>query len=287
MDIRKVATILSLAIAACSPPPSPGNSSTSTTAATIPSTTVATTTAPASNCPDGESLVEGGRVLDVAQPSTDAESIGTITWDAQAGCEQFTIELVTDQGAPATTPPSVTVELLREISVLRVHLAVDGTALTDQLVETGLVSRYFVVRKVDRSLFVDFHLTGPAVARASLASGPAAVVIELEPGGTAYSGASAIGDLVVLTSPQAGPNPVPVVIEGYGRQFEATVVYLFRQDGLVLLQDVTNSTDYSETWGSFTTTADPGVSGQMQLFVGQFSAEDGSERGVLVDLELP
>jgi hypothetical protein len=232
-------------------------------------------------------MVEAGRVLDIAQPSTDAESIGAITWDAQPGCETFTIELVTDQGAPATTPPSVTIELLRELSILRVHLALDATAVTDQLVETGVVGRYFVVRKVDRSLFVDLHLTAPATARASLANGPASVVVELEPGGPTYPGAPAIGDLMVLTSPLAGPSPVPVLIEGYGRPFEATVVYTFRQDDVVLLQDVTNATDYSDTWGSFSTTADPGISGQVELFVGQFSGEDGSERGVVVGLELP
>lgn len=287
MAPSKQVILLSLVMVACSSAPPTDTTAPTTTATTIAPSPSTTVDAPASTCPDGDPLVEAGRVLDVAQPSTDAESIGSITWDAQAGCETFTIELVTDQGAPATTPPSVTIELLRELSILRVHLALDATAVTDQLVESGLVARYFVVRKVDRSLFVDFHLTAPATARASLANGPASVVVELEPGGPTYAGAPAIGDLMVLTSPLAGPSPVPVVIEGYGRAFEATVVYAFRQDDVVLLQDVTNATDYSETWGSFVTTADPGISGQVELFVGQFSGEDGSERGVVVGLELP
>ncbi len=285
MDFRKLVTLLSLAMVACDPGPSTG----STPDPTTTTTTLASTTTGVSgtNCPGGEPMTETGRVLDVAQPSTDAESIGTITWDAQPGCETFTIELVTDQGAPATTPPSVTIELIRELSILRVHLALDATAVTDQLVETGLVGRYFVVRKEDRSLFVDFHLTAPARVRASLVNGPASVVIELEPGGSSFEGAPAIGDLVVLTSPQPGPSPVPVVIEGYGRPFEATVVYRFRREDVVILQGTTNATDYSETWGSFAATADPGTNGALQLFVGQLSAEDGSERGVVIDLELP
>jgi hypothetical protein len=65
------------------------------------------------------------------------------------------------------------------------------------------------------------------------------------------------------------------------------VVDRFEQDSTILLQDTTNSADYTETWGSFSTTADPGISGEVRLFVGQLSAEDGSPRGVTVDLVLP
>jgi hypothetical protein len=232
-------------------------------------------------------MVDGGQVVDIDQPTSDAESIGLIGWEADTGCERFTIELVTAEGAPATTPPSVTVELIRDLGILRVHLGVERTAVTDQLVETALVGRYFVAREIDRSLFVDLHLSSPAVARASVNSGPGTVVVELEPGGGPFTGTPALGDLVVLTSPLPGASAVPVLIEGYGRPFEATVVYWFEQDSTILLQDITNSTDYSETWGSFSTTADPGISGEVQLFVGQLSAEDGSARGVTVDLVLP
>jgi Immunoglobulin-like domain of bacterial spore germination len=232
-------------------------------------------------------MVETGQVLDIDQPTSDAETIGLIRWEADTGCERFTIELVTAEGAPATTPPSVTVELIRNIGILRVNLGLQRTAVTDQLVETALVGRYYVARELDQSLFVDFHLSGPAVARASVNSGPGTVVVELEPGGGALTGTPAIGDLVVLTSPLAGASAVPVLIEGYGRPFEASVVYWFEQDSTVFLQETTNSADYSETWGSFSTSADPGISGEVQLFVGQLSAEDGSPRGVTVDLVLP
>ena len=232
-------------------------------------------------------MVDSGQVLDIDQPTSDAESIGLIGWEADTGCERFTIELVTAEGAPATTPPSVIVELIRDLGVIRVHLGLERTAVTDQLVETGLVARYFVARATDRSLFVDLHLSSPAVARASVGSGPGTVVVELEPGGSQYAGTPALGDLVVLTSPLPGESAVPVLIEGYGRPFEATVVYWFEQDSTVFLQDTTNSADYSETWGSFSTTADPGIGGEVELFVGQLSAEDGSPRGVTVDLVLP
>jgi hypothetical protein len=232
-------------------------------------------------------MAESGQVLDINQPTSDAESIGLITWDADSGCERFTIALVTAEGAPATTPPPVTVELMRDLGILRVHLGLERTSVTDQLVETALVGRYFVARLPDRSLFVDLHLSGPAVARASVDSGPGTVVVELEPGGSPFPAAPTLGDLVVLTSPVPGPSAVPVLIEGYGRPFEANVVYWFEQDSTILLQDTTNAMDYSETWGSFSATADPGISGDVQLFVGQLSPEDGSERGVRVDLVLP
>jgi hypothetical protein len=277
--------VLVLALVACSASPPAG--STTTTFPTTLTSTPPSTQAPAGDCGDGEAMVETGQVLDIDQPTSDAESIGLIRWDADTGCERFTIELVTAEGAPATTPPSVTVELIRDIGILRVNLGLQRTAVTDQLVETALVGRYYVAREMDQSLFVDLHLSNPAVARASVSSGPGTVLVELEPGGTQFSGTPAFGDLVVLTSPRAGASAVPVLIEGYGRPFEATVVYWFEQDSTILLQDTTNSADYTETWGSFSTTADPGISGEVRLFVGELSAEDGSPRGVTVDLVLP
>lgn len=279
--------LLTLLLAACTASPPVSTPTTSTETPTTATSLSLTTEATAGNCGDGETMVETGQVLDIGQPSSDAESIGLITWEAESGCERFTIEAVTAEGAPATTPPSVTVELHRDLGILRVSLGLERTAVTDQLVETALVDRYFVARDRDQSLFVDLHLAAPALARASVGSGPGVVVVELEPGGVDFSGTPALGDLVVLTSPLPGPSALPVLIEGYGRPFEATVVYWFEQDSTILLQDITDSTDYSETWGSFSTTADPGVSGEVQLFVGQLSAKDGSEQGVRVDLVLP
>jgi hypothetical protein len=195
--------------------------------------------------------------------------------------------LVTSEGAPATTPPSVTADFLRQIGVLRIGLAVTATSVTDQLVQSALVDRYYVVRRSDGTLFVDLVLSAPALARVSTSGSPGTVAVELEPGGPPYPATPAVGGLFVVTSPTGESGEAPIPVSGYGRPFEASVVVQVIQDGTVVTEASTHTADYAETWGEFAVEVATPARGPVQLFVGEFSAEDGSPQGVVIPLILP
>jgi hypothetical protein len=272
-----------LALAACTATGSP----TSPPTTVAPSTTEGpTTTTGIEGCPPGEAFVAGGMVADLPQPQSDAEQIGAISWEASPACEVFTLAFATAQGAPATTASSIRATLLRQVGILRVETGVEVTAVTDQLVETELVGRLFVARKMDRRLFIDFHLSSPATARVAAGSTPGTITIELQPGGAAYAASPTIGPNIVLVAPSGGPLPSPIEISGYSRTFEATVVAVARQGSVTVGEAFTNSADWTETWGEFAMSLIPTSGGEMDLFVGELSAADGSEQGVhvLVDV---
>lgn len=232
-------------------------------------------------------MTEEGEVADAPSTSTDAEQIGAITWETTPDCERFAIEFVTAQAAPATTAPAMSAELIRSSGVLRVFLDLEVTGVTDQLVQSGLVDRLFVARRQDRSLFVDFHLVAPALARVTVTESPGRVLVEFEGGGTDYPGMAAFAQNVVVLSPTTGPVELPIEIEGYSRNFEANTTARVSQDGAVLDEGFTTAADWVETWGEYSLTLDPSGTGSAELFVGEQSAEDGSDRGVVIDLQLP
>ena len=130
-------------------------SATTTTTSGETTTTVGSTVTTSPNgdsgCP-GDGAIEDGELLDASEPSSDAEQISAIGWVGDQACEVFTIEFTTDQGAPATTPPSVEAVFLREVGILRVSLDVEMTSITDQLAETGLVHQVFVPRSDEPDL---------------------------------------------------------------------------------------------------------------------------------------
>lgn len=281
-----------LIVAACSSP------AVTTTDPTTTSQAVSSTTAPEpgtsappplGRCSGDEPMTEDGRVGEASQPSADSERIGLISWSTDPACEIFTIELVTSEGAPAITPPTFTADLDREVGVLRIHLEVPATSVTDQLVQSSLVDRYFVVRSITSpdAVFVDFILSQPALARVSAESAPGVVVVELEPGGSDYERAPHTGGLFVVTSPGEGATDVPIQIRGYGRPFEANVVMQVIQGSEVVTEAFTTSADYIDTWGEFSFDLDTTATGEANLFVGEFSAEDGSPRGVVIPVDLP
>jgi Immunoglobulin-like domain of bacterial spore germination len=282
-------TALSMSLSACVDDAEP--STTSTTAASeATTTTVATTvtTAPAGDpgCP-GVGAAEDGELLAATEPSSDAEQIAAIGWVGDPTCEVFTIEFTTDQGAPATTPPSVVAVFLREVGILRVSMNVEMTSITDQLAETALVRQVFVPRCDDRTLFVDFHLSAPALATVTTSTSPAQVIISLEPGGPDYAASAAIGPNVVLVTPVEGPVEVPLLVNGYSRNFEANTIGRIIQGADVLAEGFTTAADWTETWGEFNLTLQPAGSGAADLFVGEQSAQDGSDRGVVIPIDLP
>jgi hypothetical protein len=234
-------------------------------------------------------MVDEGSLGAFDQASSDAEQIGLITWDTNQECETFTIDFTTAEGAPATTPPSVSGEFLREVGVVRIEVDVESTTITDQLVESALVDRLFVVRKFDRTLFIDFHLTEPASAHMSITTGPGHILVQIEAGGDPYPANPAVAANVVVISPTEGPVSNPVVVTGYSRNFEANTIGRITQGETVLAMNFTTAADWAETWGEFTLELNATGSGEAEaeLFAGEQSAQDGSDRGVLIDIILP
>lgn len=231
-------------------------------------------------------MVASGSLGSAERPVADSERISTVRWSKDAGCETFLIEFTNDAGVPAVTPPSVTATLIREIGVIRVELNVAETGLSDQLVETTLVDRLFVVRQNDGNLFVDLLLQEPAMARMITATSPARIEIEMEPGGSFFDGRPAIEPNVVLTKPIPGEHTYPLVVSGYARTFEANVVARLNRDGERVAEAFTTAADWLETWGEFEMEIADGPSGDLSLFVGEASAESGAPLGVTVAVTL-
>jgi hypothetical protein len=149
----------------------------------------------------------------------------------------------------------------------------------------ALAEEGYVVRGLNRRLFVDIHLAALAEARILTLTAPARIVIDLRPGGAAI-GRPAEHQLVKVLAPAAGNASYPLRIEGYARTFEANVIGRLQQDGRTVAQSVTTAADWTETWGEFVLTIDTGPRGDLDLFVGDFSPMDGSEQGVHLRLTL-
>ena len=275
----KLSAALVMVVSACA---EDAATSTTTTAGPV------VTTGPAedSGCP-GDDAIENGALLVTSEPSSDSEQISAIGWVGDAVCEVFTIDFATDQGAPATTPPSVDAEFMREVGILRVSMDVGMTSITDQLAETGLVRQVFVPRSGDTNLFVDLHLSAPALATVTTKSSPAQVIVSLEPGGPDYAAGPSVAENVVVVTPVEGSVASPVTVNGYSRNFEANTIGRIVQGSTVLAEGFTTAADWSETWGEFDLTLEPSGEGPADLFVGEQSAQDGSDRGVVIPIDLP
>lgn len=252
---------------------------TATTAATPTSTLP-----PVVECPGTGEFGEGGGIAEIDGEGSDSSTVGRITWDTSDLCESFHIDFETPQGAPATMAPDIRVEHLDSYQIVRITMDVETTMITDQLVETNLVDRLYVVRALDGGLFIDLHLAAPAAVRASAGSSPARLNLDLRPGFVAWEGESAIADNVVLVAPSDGSNVgTETTVSGYARTFEATVLVVVTQGGDVIDETTTTAADYLETWGQFR--LDVGLPpGDVSLFAGESSQDDGSLEGVTVDL---
>lgn len=255
---------------------------TTTTAGVV--TTSVVTTEPPAGCVEDLDFVESGQVARTDQPSSDASILGLVSWDSDGGCERFRLDFETNEGAPATTPPSAAVEFLDSGRILRIHLDLEQTVLTDQLVETTLVDRLYVVRALDGGLFVDLHLAAPSQARASVRNSPAGLTIELQMGLSPITGEATISDRVVVVEPSPGAATVsPVEVAGYARTFEATVLLIATSAGQTFAETNTQAADWTETWGEFRTSIDV-PPGAISLFVGEESPDDGALVGAVVEI---
>lgn len=279
--------ILVLTVAACGQTAEPiATTSTDVTSTDVSSAppTSSTTLPLVGGCGEGGDFFEGGVIGELNQEESDSTGIGTISWSGDEACEAFTIDFVTSEGAPPTTPPSVSATYVGELPIVRIQVDVEGTVITDQLVESAFVDRLYVVRALDGGMFIDMHLSAPAQTRIRTSNSPAELEIEYQPGIVDYALKVESTDLVVLTSPADGaPAEAPIGIEGYSRTFEANVLILVTTGDQLIEETFTTAADYVDTWGEFRTevTLDPG---DYSLFVGDESAQDGSLQGVTIDL---
>lgn len=278
-----------LFLAACAP--IAGTPTSSTTSPTTPTTTTTTgvTTAVATTeepvgCVDDLDFIESGQVARIDQPSSDANILGLISWHGDAGCERFRLDFETNEGAPATTPPSVLVEFLDSGQILRIHLDLERIVLTDQLVETSLVDRLYVVRAIDGGLFVDLHLAAPSQARATVRNSPAGLTVELQMGIQPFAGEATISDQAVVLEPSPGEETDGTIeVSGYARTFEAAVLVIATSAGQAVAETSTQAADWTETWGEYRTSLEV-PPGAISLFVGEESPNDGALAGAIVEI---
>lgn len=213
--------LVSLIAVACSeptttvsPPPPPTTSSTSTLATTVPPTTV--TTDPVGACPEGDVMLADGQLLRFDRPTSDGTRITGVSWRTSGNCQLVSVSFATADGAPATTPPTVSARLLRAAGVLRIETAATEAVVVDQLVEEGQVEQLFVPADQEGFRFVDLILNGPTVARARVQTSPARLEVELEPGGPAEIGSPLITPQLVIVEPGSAAAMVPVLdVSGY------------------------------------------------------------------------
>lgn len=277
--------IVLVAVAACSP-----NGPITTPAPTTPPSAASiaptSTLPPIVECPGVGDFEEGRGIAEVPSEGSDSRTIGRISWDTSDQCETFHFDFETSEGAPATTVPEIRVDHLESFQVIRITMDVENTVVTDQLVETNLVDRLFVVRSLSGDMFVDLHLAAPAAVRAATSSSPARLSLDLRPGFVEFSGRSAIGEQVVLTSPVAGAEVVSSVqLLGYARTFEANVVAVVRQGQEVVFRANATAADWVETWGEFRLPVEI-PAGNMSVFVGAEDPDDGSLHGITIDLRV-
>lgn len=256
----------------------------SSTTVTSPQSSTTATGAPSIGCPQEAQFVGSGQIDRVTQPSSDSRALGLISRQVVDGCERFGFEFDTVENAPATTPPSVTASFLPGERVIRITLAIQRTVITDQLIETRLVDRLYVVRSLDGMMFVDLHLREKANARLTVSNSPARLTLELNPGSGEIGPPAAVSDRTVLLMP---PNESTVdadfEVAGYARVPEASVLIVATSGNQVIFEESTTAADWVDTWGEFEADVSlaPGV---VNLFVGEESTGDGSLQGVTLTL---
>ena len=274
--------VVTLAMSACA-----GGAVTPTTtsaATTTSSPTPTSTLPPVVECPGAGDFGEGSGIARVDGEGADASHLGRVSWATSEQCESFVFEFETSEGAPATSVPDISIDHLSTLQVIRISMGIDAAVITDQLVETELVDRLYVVRSLDGSMFVDLHLSAPAAARARAQSSPAVLTVDLRPGFLEFTGASSIDDQTVVVSPsQRGAVDSVTTFSGYSRAFEATVLVIATQGDVVVTEASTTAADAQETWGEFSVEV-PLPLGEVSVLVGEASPEDGSLDGVTLDL---
>lgn len=267
------ATVLFL-LAACAP--STGTSTTQTTTQ-VEDDPVTTTTVPPTS-PDDEPpcsagpqpFVESGGGGVIERDDSDASIVSGIRWTTFDTCVRVVVEFAATSGAPAVTPPGVGPLFIRTAGVLRLQLdpVVSQSSILDQVIDGGLVSRAFIVRRPTDDLFIDFHLTEPALVRVSAASGPARLIVDFVEGGDRYSAPAIVTDDLVVVDPVGGTLIYPFTVNGYLRDDSDTMTVTISVGDI----EETYSSDVgarSDTWGAFTVLVPDGPDGLGSMVVGE------------------
>lgn len=236
-------------------------------------------------CAADDAFSEGGVIADFPQEGSDSAAIGGITWSKGEFCETFTIYFITAEGAPATTPPETSAFYLADLPVIRVEVEAQETVITDQLVETALVDRLYVVNAITGGMFVDIHLAAPAQAQLLVSESPAALTLSLQNGIVGYRRRPAVDDVIVLIEPVDGSTGQgPQTVKGYARTSNATVEAIATTQGEVVGQRQTTTAPSTNTWGQFLTRLEL-PPGSYSLFIGE-ELEEGGFEGLTVDIAI-
>lgn len=271
-----------LAATACAGDSAAPTSTAPTTTTSPPPPT--STLPPIVECPGAGDFGEGSGIARVDGEGSDASHLGRLSWERSEQCERFVFEFETSEGAPATSVPDISIDHLPSLQVIRITMDIDAAVITDQLVETEMVERLYVVRSLDGGMFVDLHLNAPVAARARASSSPAVLTVDLRPGFLEFTGSSSVDDSTVVVSPSPGSEIGNITtFDGYSRAFEANVIVIVTQGDVVVTETNTTAADYQETWGQFSVEV-PLPAGGVSVFVGEASPEDGSLDGVTIDL---
>jgi hypothetical protein len=239
-------------------------------------------------------FVRDGVVTTLGEEVGDATQIAGIRWATHPGCERVVADFLTATGAPASGIGRAVVETSPSRGIVRISLPADieTTGLADALIDGELAQRVFVVRQPGENLAVEIH-TGssvPVEVRALIVDAPARLVVDLRPaseGGPLLVAPPSIGDNVVLITPTPGPNVYPLTVSGYARTFEASVVARLIVDGVVVVEQTTTAADRLDAWEAFSMAFADGPAGDVELFVGEDSTEDGTPIGVSIMLDVP
>lgn len=260
---------------------------TDTSGSLQPSPTVSPTSTlpPVIDCPGSGEFDEGGGIADIDGTGSDSARLGRIAWDARDQCETFTFDFETSEGAPATALPDIQVEHLGSFQVIRVDVGVDVSVVTDQRVESDFVDRLYVVRSLEGDMFVDLHLSAPAAVRVTALNSPARLRLELRPGFVSFTGVAASADDVVVVSPASGSEIATTVdLAGYTR-IESDVLVVVTQAGALVYESGMTAADSSDVWGEFGTELRL-PPGNVSVFVGEESPDDGSLQGLTIDVNV-
>lgn len=246
-------------------------------------------------CLVGDGFVEVGRIDAFDRNEADARQVLEFRFARHKGCERVVIDLANEDGEAAERTGPASAEFLRELGVVRVHLESDIglDSLVGSETEAGFegewARRAFLVRPLDGNAFIDIHLGEPALVRVLMLDEPARIVIDLRPGGDALPPPAAIDeDFIVVLSPRVANGEragvsYPFTIRGYGRAFEANVIYRIRVNGEVVAEDFTTAASWAETWGEFELEVDEDViGGRVDLAAGRLRgrSEAGAAGGV-------
>lgn len=234
-----------------------------------PPTTAVERPALVAGCTGEGAFAEDGTVFSADAQGPSDVILGSVRWEAGEACERFVLDFETPEGAPATSPPAVTMTFLDDHPILRIGLGTPAAVLTDQAVETALVERLYVVEGAD-GIFVDLHLAGPAQARAGLSQAPASLEVLLQPGIVDRPGSVMRSGSMVLLSP-GDEVEAPFRVEGYAIAGAGVEIIATRGGEVMARSELLERAD-SAGWREFVArvTVEPGP---LSVFVGSEGGE--------------